>query len=114
MPLFFEVILLAFALHAAADFWKPAGFKGFGLVNVVIQDQVLYFLIVRAYSAFNIATEQVEGANISIVYAYVFATPALPCIIGCWLLFHLKEAGEIGVNGGTSFRVTTLPAMEFI
>ncbi|KAH8109443.1 hypothetical protein DFH11DRAFT_1627381 [Phellopilus nigrolimitatus] len=114
MPLLFEIILLALAIYAAVDFWKTAGFKGYSLVNVVVQDQILYFSVVVAFTAFNIATEQIQGTDISIVYAYIFATPALPCIVGCWLLFHLKEAAEIGINGGTSFRVTTVADIEFI
>ena len=38
------VILIILALYKAAEYWKvSAGFKGFTLVKVLIQDQAVYF-----------------------------------------------------------------------
>ena len=39
--------------------------------------------------------------------------PALLCVLGNYLLIHLKEAAELGLNGGTSFRPKTISAMDF-
>ena len=46
IPLAYGVILLVLALYKAADYWETsAGFKGFKLVRVLIQDQIIYFLL---------------------------------------------------------------------
>lgn len=41
-------------------------------------------------------------------FAYVLnvcGTPTLICVVGNHLLIHLREAGEVGVNAGTSYRL---------
>lgn len=35
----------------------------------------------------------------------VCGTPTLICVVGNHLLIHLREAGEVGVNAGTSYRL---------
>lgn len=40
-------------------------------------------------------------------------SPTFVCVLGCRMLVHLKEAGEIGVNEGTSYRSDQISTMEF-
>ena len=37
-----------------------------------------------------------------IVVASIFTSPSIPCIVGSLLMFNLREAAQMGVNGGTS------------
>ena len=39
--------------------------------------------------------------------------PALLCVLGSHLLIHLKEAAEKGLNGGTSYRMEAISAIDF-
>lgn len=42
----YGLILMVLALYKAAQFWTmSAGFKGFALVKVLVQDQVIYFVM---------------------------------------------------------------------
>lgn len=42
----YGIILMALALFKAAEFWRmSAGFKGFNLVKVLIEDQAIYFVL---------------------------------------------------------------------
>lgn len=42
----YGLILMGLALYKAAEFWKlSAGFNGFELVKVLIEDQVIYFMV---------------------------------------------------------------------
>lgn len=44
IPLAYSIILLALALYKAVEYWRmSAGFKGFALVKVLVQDQIIYF-----------------------------------------------------------------------
>lgn len=38
---------------------------------------------------------------------------SLLCVLGSRMFFHMKEAGERGVNEGTSYRLKTISQMEF-
>lgn len=42
-------------------------------------------------------------------------SPSILCVLGSNMLFNLKEAGEQGLNQGTSYRVKSesVSAMEF-
>ena len=59
------------------------------------------------------------GASVDIsspAVAYVFsaaANPTLLCILGGQLLINLKEAGDLGVNGGTNYRSTSVSNIDF-
>lgn len=46
-----------------------------------------------------------------VILNYYASTPLLS-VLGSYMLFHLKEAAELGVNEGTSYRVT-ISDMEF-
>ncbi|KAH8109836.1 hypothetical protein DFH11DRAFT_1515133, partial [Phellopilus nigrolimitatus] len=43
----------------------------------------------------------------------ILGSPSLLCVLGSHLLVHLKEAGERGANGGTSYRMKTMSNIEF-
>ncbi|KAI5119213.1 hypothetical protein M0805_007724 [Coniferiporia weirii] len=109
-PLVFELILMVLALYKAAHFWRESGgFGGANLVKVLIQDQALYFVLVMVCCGANIINILVDpnyssNAAINIVQA-VLMIPTIPCIIGCRLMVHLKEASERGENGGMSYRI---------
>ncbi|KAL5500883.1 hypothetical protein ACEPAH_9270 [Sanghuangporus vaninii] len=61
IPMVYGTILMVLALYKAADYWKmSAGFKGFALVKVLIQDQILYFMLVILCSVFNIINFRAE------------------------------------------------------
>jgi hypothetical protein len=50
MPMSYGTLLMVLALYKAAQYWKmSAGLKGFKLVNVLILDQLLYFLLYDFY-----------------------------------------------------------------
>lgn len=39
--------------------------------------------------------------------------PTLLCVLGSRMLINLKEAGERGVNEGTSYKMTSVSGIEF-
>ena len=127
MPLVFAVILMILALHKATLFWRlTAGFRGFRLLTVVIQDQFLYFMlwVTRIYSRSKLSTSDsavtcsviniiglsVDDEGIALVYfVNTIGNPSCLCILGSYLLVNLKEAGELGVNEGTNYRLDFIP-----
>ena len=38
----------------------------------------------------------------------ILASPTIPCIVGSMLMFHLKEAAQRGVNGGTNISINVV------
>ncbi|EJD06090.1 uncharacterized protein FOMMEDRAFT_153453 [Fomitiporia mediterranea MF3/22] len=53
---------------------------------------------------------QIKVSGTSPLVSYfldVAGNPALLCVLGSHLLINLKEAGELGVNGGTNYRSKT-------
>ncbi|KAH8105641.1 hypothetical protein DFH11DRAFT_1691975 [Phellopilus nigrolimitatus] len=107
IPMAYTTILMALALYKAAQFWKEsAGFSQFDIVKVVMQDQAIYFSIITA--------EQVGGTNVILGNTLsIMGSPSFLCVLGSRLLVHLKEAGERGVNEGTSYRMRTVSTMGF-
>ena len=56
------------------------------------------------------------GTNLPTLAQYILnaaGNPALLCILGNYLLIHLHEAAEAGLNEGTSYRPNTISAMDF-
>lgn len=97
------------------------GLTGFELLRVIIVDQILYFVVyVRRSSRTESRTPLIRGRSVILcsianIVANVthfnstitlllnaLATPSLVCVAGNHLLIHLKEAGEIAWNEGTS------------
>lgn len=118
---------MALALYKAAEFWRLSnGLTGMKLVKILILDQFFYFLLyvlpfvydirpltclLRAVACFvvNIVLNQVDVANLFLWAAIgSLGSPSFLCLLGCRLLIHLKEAGEVGVNAGTSYRLKTM------
>lgn len=57
-----------------------------------------------------------ESAIYPMIVEYVLnaaGNPALLCVLGNYLLIHLKEAAELDLNGGTSYRPKTISVMDF-
>ncbi|OCB85046.1 hypothetical protein A7U60_g8003 [Sanghuangporus baumii] len=106
---------LALALYKAAEYWKlSSGFKGFHLVRVLVQDQVIYFGFVIFCSGCRIVDISINeispfaGDVLSAV-----GSPTLLCILGGQLLINLKEAGERGANGGTNYTPESVSEIDF-
>ncbi|KAH8112181.1 hypothetical protein DFH11DRAFT_1786727, partial [Phellopilus nigrolimitatus] len=114
-PMLYAVILMILALYKAAEHWREtAGFSQFTLVKVLIQDQAIYFIMVIFCSVMEIVSDQLYISNIILADLLdVIGSPSLLCLLGSHLLVHLKEAGERGANGGTSYRMKTISNIEF-
>lgn len=42
----YGLVLMALALYKAAEYWEmSAGFKSFTLVKVLVEDQIVYFML---------------------------------------------------------------------
>ena len=56
-----------------------------------------------------------EDDDAVIVVVNIFTSPSIPCIVGSLLMFNLREAAQMGVNGGTniSLNVRTEDTMVF-
>ncbi|KAH8109722.1 hypothetical protein DFH11DRAFT_1709505 [Phellopilus nigrolimitatus] len=114
-PMLYGIILMILALYKAAEHWRvTAGFSQFTLVKVLIQDQAIYFMMVIFCSIIEITANQLYIPNPLLAnFLNVLGSPSLLCVLGSHLLVHLKEAGERGVNGGTSYRMQTMSDIEF-
>ncbi|OCB85033.1 hypothetical protein A7U60_g7990 [Sanghuangporus baumii] len=115
VPMTYGLVLLSLALYKAAEYWKmSSGFKGFHLVRVLIQDQVIYYGFVIFCSVckiVNISTVEISPFASDVVRAV--GSPALLCILGGQLLINLKQAGERGANGGTNYTPRTVSDIDF-
>lgn len=47
------------------------------------------------------------------VFLEALGNPSFLCILGSHMLFNLKDAGERGVNEGTSYRRSSISEIEF-
>ncbi|KAH8112188.1 hypothetical protein DFH11DRAFT_1512040 [Phellopilus nigrolimitatus] len=110
-PMLYAIILMILALYKAAEHWRvTAGFSQFTLVKVLIQDQAIYFIMYSFLHAYPV----LHIPNVLLAYLLnTLGTPSLLCVLGSHLLVHLKEAGERGANGGTSYRMQTMSNIEF-
>ena len=123
------------ALYKATEYWREAnGFKGLKLVQVVILDQVLYYIacVSRTRAEISLANFYFRALACSVFSILQFAqienellanifqglgSPTLLCILGSRMMFNLKEAGERGVNVGTNLKSiapTTMTEMQFV
>ncbi|KAL5476994.1 hypothetical protein ACEPAI_3180 [Sanghuangporus weigelae] len=101
----YGMILLVLALYKAAEFWKlSSGFKGFHLVRILIEDQVIYYGFVIFCSVCQIVSYVlVEISPLTADVLNAAGSPTLLCILGSQMLIDLKEAGERGANVGTNY-----------
>ncbi|KAH8107484.1 hypothetical protein DFH11DRAFT_1711435 [Phellopilus nigrolimitatus] len=115
VTLLYEIILMVLALCKAAQHWREiVGFRQFNLLTVLIQDQAIYFILVIFCSVMGIVAVQLFIPNLLLANLLtVLGNPRLLCVLGSRLLIHLKEAGERGANGGTSYRMRTMSSVEF-
>jgi len=113
IPLAYGALLLALALYKAAAIWKEvAGLKGVSLVKVLIRDQVWYYLAVIFVSFVNIAADVFDLSFVASAVFDVAGNPPFLSILGAHLLFNMKEAGEKGLNQGTSCPTPTSTVSE--
>ena len=111
--------------------WK---FKSTELVTVLVKDQMLYFIAyVPLFSTFFFKKKKKANQRIfqyvnsfrvmvpaitniinfwllptqdaAMIVINILASPTIPCIVGSMLMFHLKEAAQRGVNGGTNISI---------
>ncbi|KAI5117640.1 hypothetical protein M0805_008446 [Coniferiporia weirii] len=114
IPLIYGVILMALALYKAAEHWRVSGnFSGFNLVKILVQDQAIYFLMVIFSCVGKIIGGVIPLDSSMSVILGALSGPFILCVLGSRLLVHLKEAGEKGLNGGTSYRARTMSDIEF-
>lgn len=64
-------------------------------------------------SAANILGNVMKFSSFFATVLAVCGTPTLICVVGNHLLIHLREAGERGVNKGTSYRPREFSAIDF-
>ncbi|KAH8109181.1 hypothetical protein DFH11DRAFT_1515867 [Phellopilus nigrolimitatus] len=114
-PMLYAIILMVLALYKAAEHWREtAGFSQFTLVKVLIMDQAIYFIMVIFCSVTEIIGDQLFAQNVIVAQLLtILGSPSLLCVLGSHLLVHLKEAGERGANGGTSYRMKTMSSIGF-
>ncbi|EJD03353.1 uncharacterized protein FOMMEDRAFT_156759 [Fomitiporia mediterranea MF3/22] len=115
VPLTYGAILLCLALFKSAEYWRmSSGSKGFHLITVLINDQMLYFAFVIFCCTLNIVEITIFVSNTFASNLLAAAgSPALLCLLGGYLLINLKEAGQLGVNGGTTDRSKVISDIEF-
>ncbi|EJC99668.1 uncharacterized protein FOMMEDRAFT_160095 [Fomitiporia mediterranea MF3/22] len=114
IPLSFGSLLMILAVYKAAEFWKmSAGLTGFSLVKVLIQDQLIYYALVISCCVFDILQFSDFAESWTADLFAALGSPIFLCILGSRLLFNLKEAGERGLNEGTSYRPKDVSEMEF-
>ncbi|OCB87144.1 hypothetical protein A7U60_g5658 [Sanghuangporus baumii] len=118
VPTIYGAILMALGLFKATEYWKAsAGFQGFVLVKVLIQDQVVYFMVVIICGVFHVLNIvlDIRTSFLSDVFVQLGNATFL-CLLGSRMLYNLKDAGERGQNEGTSFRVPSKPLskMNFV
>ncbi|KAH8109872.1 hypothetical protein DFH11DRAFT_1547956 [Phellopilus nigrolimitatus] len=111
----YEIILMVLALHKAAEHWREtAGFSQFTLVKVLIQDQAIYFTMAIFCSVMQILSTELEISGIILSSLLsILGSPSFLCVLGSYMLVNLKETGERGVNGGTSYAMRTMSNIEF-
>ncbi|KAH8109403.1 hypothetical protein DFH11DRAFT_946574 [Phellopilus nigrolimitatus] len=113
IPMLYAIILMVLALIKAAQHWREsAGFSQFTLLMVLVQDQAIYFIFVIFCSVMGMIADKPFKPNLFYLLT-VLVYPKLLCLLGSHLLIHLKEAGERGANGGTSYRMTAMSSMRF-
>ncbi|KAH8109857.1 hypothetical protein DFH11DRAFT_1515127 [Phellopilus nigrolimitatus] len=114
-PMLYGIILMVLALYKAAEHWRETGgFSQFPLLKVLIQDQAIYFIMVIFVSVMDIMANQLFIPNALLARLLtILGNTSLLCVLGSHLLVHLKEAGERGVNGGTSYRMKTMSSIRF-
>ncbi|EJD03182.1 uncharacterized protein FOMMEDRAFT_134292 [Fomitiporia mediterranea MF3/22] len=115
IPLAYELLIMGLTLARAVEFWQlSAGFKGLTLVKIVVLDQIMYFALVIICCLFNLLQFAIREASVvTQTITYALGSTSFLCILGSRMLFNLKEAGQNGLNEGTSYRLTQTGPEEF-
>lgn len=89
-------VLLVLALYKAIDHWKLSGIKKSSLINIMIEDQITYYILVLFCSAMNFANERVRSTELSVrnsIFSLI-GNPGLLCLLGSRMFLNLKEVAE--------------------
>ncbi|KAH8109214.1 hypothetical protein DFH11DRAFT_1747280 [Phellopilus nigrolimitatus] len=107
VPMLYGIILMILALYKAAEHWREtAGFTSWLEANY--SDRVIFCSVMQ------IVSSQLFIPNVLLAdFLTIFGSPSLLCVLGGHLLVRLKEAGERGANGGTSYKMKTMSNIEF-
>ncbi|EJD02268.1 uncharacterized protein FOMMEDRAFT_21024 [Fomitiporia mediterranea MF3/22] len=102
-------LLLCLTLYKAAEFPRRSeGFKGFELVRIIAQDQMIYFCWFMLLAVLRIVSLTIKNRTAA-VFLLSTSNPASLCILGDLLLINLKEAGSRllcdRTNYGTSYLI---------
>lgn len=111
---------MVLALHKAAAMWRESsGLGGMGLLKVLIRDQAIYFLawvstssqylsdLIHYIRVIFVSVLQIiddvfdQSTLVALIFSFV-GNPTLLSLLGARLLLNMKEAGEKGLNQGTS------------
>ncbi|KAL5528839.1 hypothetical protein ACEPAG_4813 [Sanghuangporus baumii] len=96
IPMVYSAILFLLALYKAIVYWKGnRGFEGSTLIRVLIQDQIIYFLLAITCNFLNVLEFKLRVSN-GLLSALLdtLGSPAFLCIFGSRMLLNLKEAAE--------------------
>ncbi|EJC99467.1 uncharacterized protein FOMMEDRAFT_160522 [Fomitiporia mediterranea MF3/22] len=115
VPMVYGLVLMLLALYKAAEYWRmSAGLKGFKLVEILIRDQMIYFFLAVSCCVLNIMQLYIQPKSNNLAsFLEQAGSPSFLCILGSRLFFNMKEAGKLGVNEGTSYRMKSLSNIEF-
>lgn len=115
IPLAYETMLTALVIYKAFQLWKESYERtGSTLANILIRDQVIYYIVVIFISIFKIfafsLTVIPAPVSVSLSYTMLLSIP------GTRLLFNMQEAGERDVvrpQGDETSGPSTLAEPEF-
>ncbi|KAL5490705.1 hypothetical protein ACEPAI_5539 [Sanghuangporus weigelae] len=96
IPMVYSAILFLLAVYKAIVYWKGnRGFEGSTLIRVLIQDQIVYFLLAITCNFLNVLEFKLRVSN-GLLSALLdtLGSPAFLCIFGSRMLLNLKEAAE--------------------
>ncbi|KAL5512054.1 hypothetical protein ACEPAH_5273 [Sanghuangporus vaninii] len=118
IPMVYSAVLFLLALYKAIVYWKGnRGFEGSTLIRVLIQDQIIYFLLAITCNFLNVLEFKLRVSN-GLLSALLdtLGSPAFLCIFGSRMLMNLKEAAEKGdcsTNQNEFTRETEISAIRF-
>ncbi|KAL5512053.1 hypothetical protein ACEPAH_5272 [Sanghuangporus vaninii] len=109
IPMVYSTILFSLALYKAVGFWMiNRSLESLTLVKVLIQDQIIYFILAIACNLLNVMEFKLRVSN-GLLSALLdtLGSPAFLCILGSRMLFNLKEAAEKVSDDGTTLKSET-------
>ncbi|KAL5498246.1 hypothetical protein ACEPAH_2386 [Sanghuangporus vaninii] len=108
-PLIYDSILMYLAIYRAYHIRKSLGSRGIELVKLLVSDQAIYFLLVMACSAANIAAnaKPLRDQSAFLFVLYVLGGAEILSLQGSRMLVRLKKVAEWKPEVGASFRISS-------